>query len=220
MRLAFATPEVLSRYPEADGVTHAAIRVAVGRWAREAVARWDAAHPGAQHLLLGETPIVGERLASLARPKDDAVEPLLASRATSFLVPVPSSEVRRRIEETRARDMATPRHERDRASAAPHLVRWHWDDLVGVARKLDIVRDAPSGYEPDLYARTFSHLLRHRHTTIVHIDEIVEREDAVHVPQGVAEIVPTAIDVDAAMASIRQRSVAEIERTASDWYRL
>ncbi len=219
-RLAFDTPEILSRYPEVNGVTHAAIRVAVGRWAREAVGHWDAAHPGAEHVLLGETPIVGERLASLARPADDAVEPLLASAATLFLVPVPSSDVRRLIVEARSRDMATPRHERDRASAPAHLVRWHWDDLVAVARELCLAEEAPREYDADLYARTFAHLLRHRRATMVRIDEVVEAEETADAVDGAREIVPTPGDVAAALASIQRRPQAEVERIASEWYRL
>jgi signal recognition particle GTPase len=38
-RLAFETPALLSRYPEVDGVTHAALRKAVGVWVREALQR-------------------------------------------------------------------------------------------------------------------------------------------------------------------------------------
>src|SRR5687768_2694168 len=38
VRGSFETPEVLARYPEVDGVTHAVIRKAVGLWARGAVA--------------------------------------------------------------------------------------------------------------------------------------------------------------------------------------
>ena len=39
-RAAFERPEILARFPEVDGVTHAAIRQGVGTWARRAVHAW------------------------------------------------------------------------------------------------------------------------------------------------------------------------------------
>src|ERR671936_839377 len=47
----FETPAILARYPEVDSVTHAAIRKAVGLWAREAVLDWDREHTEERHLL-------------------------------------------------------------------------------------------------------------------------------------------------------------------------
>src|SRR3954451_10462208 len=77
----FETPEILARYPEIDGVTHAAIRKAAGLWAREAVGAWDRTHPGRSDgadVLIGEVPLVGNRLIELVQRRDDAAEALLA----------------------------------------------------------------------------------------------------------------------------------------------
>ena len=68
-----------------DGVTHAAIRKAVGLWAREGVRRWDQAHPEDRHLLIGETPLIGNRLIELAQRREDGVEPLLAGRSGQWV---------------------------------------------------------------------------------------------------------------------------------------
>lgn len=218
-RLAFDTPAILARYPEIQGVTHAAVRIAAGRWAREAVRRWDEAH-GARDLLLGETPLVGERFASLARRRDDAVEGLLASEGTLFLVPVPTAAVRERIETARARDMTAPLRDRDRASAAPHLVRWHWDDLVAVALELGVGPARPLAYDADLYARTFHLILARRHTRIVEIDEVLDVEGSARVVPEASEIVPTASEVAEAMASVEAAPVEAIDRAAAEWYRM
>src|SRR5262245_15430474 len=78
-RPVFEASEAGRRYPLTDGVTHGAIRLAVGRWARAAVARWHAEHPGTADLLIGETPFIGHRLIELARREPDDAEPLLAS---------------------------------------------------------------------------------------------------------------------------------------------
>ena len=217
-RLAFDTPALLARYPEVEGVTHAAIRVAAGRWARDAVCRWsEAGADGA--LLVGETPLVGERFASLARRADDAVEPLLASDATLFLVPVPTAAVRARIESARERDASAPVGARDVASAAPRLVSWHWHDLVAVAQRLGIASALPSGYDPDLYAATFRRVLARRHARVVEIDEIVDAAGVVRAAVDESEIVPTSGDVAAATRSVEGMPPDEVDRAAAEWYR-
>jgi len=220
-RLAFDTPEILARYPEIDGVTHAAIRIAVGRWARTAVLRWHRAHPDPEHLLIGETPLAGERLMELARPRNDALEPLLAGDATLFLIPVPSREVRRAIETARGREIAAPSHARDMASAPSHLVQRHWDELEAVADELGIARTAPGTYDPELYASVYRALLRHRRALVVPIARVLPVEGTVHeVPPGAREIVPSAAEVDSAIASQLTRSDDDVAREAADWFRV
>ncbi len=217
-RLAFDTPEILARHPEIDGVTHAAIRVAAGGWAREAVRRWDLTAP-AGDVLIGETPLIGERFASLARPSGDDLEPLLASRHTLFLVPVPSREVRAVIEAARTRDTTLSDQGHDRSSAPPHLVRSHWEDLVRVAGDVGVPgAETVSEYDPDLYARTYLRLLRHRHARMLGLYEVVPAAGPAEAVVGTAELVPTADEVAAAMAAIGPQ-MGEAERIAAGWYR-
>lgn len=218
-RLVFDTPRILARYPEVAGVTHPAIRLAVGEWARAAVLRWHDAHGDPAHILIGETPLVGERLMSLVRPRHDRVEPLLAAAATLFLVPVPSPDVRRAVEGSRARDMAAPAHARDAASAAPHLVRWHWDDLARVAGILGVPRaDPPSGYDPELYAAVYQRLLRHRRSLVMPIARVLSLPASVHEVRAAGDLVPTPAEVAAAMARVAGRTDDDVERDAARWY--
>jgi hypothetical protein len=218
-RLPFDAPRILARYPEVGGVTHAAIRIAAGRWARGAVRRWHETHPDPSHVLIGETPLVGERLMELARPRGDPVEPLLAGAATLFLIPAPSLEVRRVIEASRERDMAQPSHERDAKSAPPDLVRAHWDELERVAAARGIPPTAlPGTYDPEVYAAAYRALLRHRRALVVPLTRVLRVDASVHAaPAGVREIVPSAAEVDAAIAEQLGRSDDEIEREASRW---
>jgi hypothetical protein len=83
------------RHPQVGGVTHAVVRAAAGLWVRRAIAAWNAQHPGAEHLLVGETPFVGNRFVELARPLDDPAEPALTAPSCRFAIAVPSREVRR-----------------------------------------------------------------------------------------------------------------------------
>jgi len=136
----FETPEILGCYPEVDGVTHAVIRKAAGLWAREAVGVWQRRHPDPRELLIGEVPLIGNRLIELVQRRDDEVEALLAGEETVFLIPVPSREVRQVIEAARAREMASPSHERERANAVPGLVQALWEEIAAVARELGVER--------------------------------------------------------------------------------
>jgi len=121
------------RYPPADGVTHQVIRKAAGLWARHAITRWSERHPDPRHLLIGETPFVGNRFVELAHRLDDRAEPLLAGPSCRFVIAVPSAEVRRFLEAQRERRAADPLHPREREDAPPHVLRNLWSDLAAVA---------------------------------------------------------------------------------------
>jgi hypothetical protein len=211
-RLAFDRPEVLARYGEVDSVTHAVIRVAASRWARRAVSRWSAA-AGPESVLVGETPLIGERFATLARPQSDEAEQLLASEKTRFLIPVPSAELRDVMERARRVDVAGSGSRRDTTSAPPHLVASYWRDLVTVARNLGLTPSS-SGYDPPLYRATYLRVLRHRHASALALEEIVV--DAGTQPAA-AELVPTAAEVAEAIREVER--AGDAERSADGWYR-
>jgi hypothetical protein len=172
------------RYPVADGVTHAMIRVAAGSWVRHAVAAWCERHADPAALLVGETPFVGNRFVELARPGDDPAEAVLGAPSCRFAVAVPSAAVRRFLEAERARRAISPRHHREREDAPPHVLRALWRDLVDVARALGVAPglagpaggggDAPEiPYDPETYRRVYESVLRHRHVDVVALDAIL-----------------------------------------------
>jgi hypothetical protein len=163
-----------ARYPVIDGVTQGVIRKAVGLWVRRAVLEWARGHAAGEHLLVGETPLVGNRFIELARVEDDATEPLLAGEATRFVIPVPSREVRRLVEAERARRAARPLHEREREDAPPAVLQAVWRDLAGAAAALSLTPPPPPGaevpYDPAVYQRVYEHVLRHRRVEPLPID--------------------------------------------------
>ncbi len=217
-RLPFDTPGILARYPEVDGVTHPAIRIAAGRWARGAVARWHAAHPGGGHVLIGETPLAGERLMSLARPAADAVEELLAGPGTLFVVPVPTSAVRAAMEQARERRIDAP-DAHDAASARPHLVREHWRDLEELAHALALPVRAPGTWDPDLYADVYDRLLRCRHHAALPIAATGDVDAALAAVNGAPALRPSAREVARWIAEQDARSAADVDREAREWHR-
>ena len=221
-RGAFETPAILSRYPEVDGVTHAAIRKAVGLWAREGIRRWDQAHPEDHHLLIGETPLIGNRLIELAQRRDDGVEPLLAGRQTLFLIPAPSREVRQAIEAAREREMVNPLHARERANAPPTLVRAHFEEIARVAGQLGLPPSRSGGdYDPDVYVSVYRTLLRFRHASVLPITSVLPvRASPYDLDEVASELTPTHDDVARIMAWVDGRSQAELQREVDAWYRV
>jgi hypothetical protein len=182
------------RYPQDRGVTHGVIRLAVGRWARAAVARWYAGHAG-EALLIGETPFIGNRLIELARAGGDDAEPLLAGPTTRFVIPVPSRALRQHLEAERARRAEHPLHPREREDAPPEVLRALWREVAG--------DDRP--YDPDVYRQTYERLLTRRHATALALDTVL--------PAGAVSaydlIIPTTDLVPAADEAAR--SIEEVE---------
>lgn len=185
------------RYPQAGGITHPLIRVATGRWARAAVAHWNAAQP-ARALLIGETPLVGHRFVELVRRADDAAERVLRGAATRFAIPVPSVKVRRHLEAERARRMATPVHPREREDAPPDVLTDSWRELVGIARALGLDAPADGGYDPATYRTVYERLLRHRRAESLAWDEMLPaaRVSAYEFRIPTTELRPTSEDAD------------------------
>lgn len=189
------------RYPQEHGVTHGLIRLAVGRWARAALADWHMRHPTVEDLLMGETPFVGHRLIELARPGRDPAEPVLAAAWTRFVIPVPSRELRRHLEAERARRAREPIHPREREDASPEVLRDLWRQLVAVARTLGIAvpaarpgDDVP--YDPEIYRRVYEHLLARRHAQALALDTRLATGDlsAYDFRVPITDVVPSAGD--------------------------
>ena len=164
-------------YPADRRVTHGVVRVAVGRWARDAVARWGARTAGSSALLVGEAPLVGHRLVELVRCMDDAAEGVLSDPRTRFVVPVPSPELRYHLEAERARRTVQPLHPREREDAPPEVLHDLWRQLTSVAAALGLAgapaAGAPAPYDPALYTAVYQHVLRRRHVDVLRVDAIL-----------------------------------------------
>jgi hypothetical protein len=219
-RGAFETPAILARYPEVDGITHAAIRKAAGLWVRRAVHAWDQAHPETCHLLIGEAPLIGNRLSELAQPRPDGVEALLAGPASTFLIPAPSAELRGAIERAREREMAAPLHERERANASLDVMQSLWVDLGEVAERLGApAAGSAVGYDRDQYVGVYERLLRHRQAQVLDVTQRFEvRASPYDLTLVRSELLPTPTEVEAAMAAVESLPAGELEHQVGRWY--
>jgi hypothetical protein len=226
-RPAFEASPAGARYPVIDGVTQGVIRKAVGLWVRRAVPEWARDHAAAEHLLVGETPLVGHRFIELARAQDDAAEPLLAGDSTRFVIPVPSREVRRLVEAERARRAARPLHPREREDAPPAVLQAVWRDLAAAAAALTLAPPpSPPGadvpYDPAVYQRVYQHLLRYRRVEALAIDTSFPTAGLsvydLAIPSR--ELLPTGDEATAAIEEV-ERSYPDrrvLEREIERWY--
>jgi hypothetical protein len=215
-----------ARYPVIDGVTQPVIRKAVGLWVRRAVLEWAYGHEAREHVLVGETPLVGNRFIELARPLDDATEPLLAGEATRFVIPVPSIEVRRLVEAERARRSARPLHDREREDAPPPVLQAVWRELAGVAAALSLAPLPSPGaevpYDPVVYQRVYEHLLRHRRVEPLAIDTSFPTGGLsvydLAIPKR--EVLPSPGEAAGAIEEIERRypDLRVLEREVERWY--
>ena len=206
-RPVFEASQAGRRYPLVDGVTHAVIRRAAGLWVRDALAEWSERYREPEHLLVGETPFVGNRFVELARRIDDRAEALLTSPSCRFVIATPSRAVRSFLEDQRERRAAEPLHPREREDAPPHVLRDLWQSLAAIAGG---GTDAPVPYDPTIYAGVYERVLRHRNTELVELDVILptERLSVYDFALAPRDLVPTAMDAE--------RFIHEVERRYPD----
>jgi hypothetical protein len=223
-RPVFEASEAGRRYPLDGGVTHGVIRLAVGRWARAAVARWHADHPGSADLLIGETPFIGHRLIELARRVPDDAEPLLASLAARFVIPVPSRELRAHLEAERERRTRAPLHPREREDAPPQVLRALWGELLAAAVALGLIHavDADVPYNPIVYRKVYERLLMRRHTEALGLHTVLPTQavSAYDVQVPTVDLVPEAQEVARFVREVESRhpDPLALERVIAAWY--
>ncbi|MCA9925062.1 MAG: hypothetical protein KC419_10910 [Anaerolineales bacterium] len=222
-RKAFETAVNLTKYPEIDGVTDPSIRKAVGLWAREAVQQWHEQHPDPAHILIGELPLIGNRLIELAEPHGDAVEPLLRSDRVQFVIPVPSWEVREVIEQARARTLADPQHEQEKRDAAPNVLQALWEEVNGLARQIELTKANPkTPYNPYIYGGVYEALLHNRHAKSLLIDEVLRPAKSVYeFDVVVGELQADETAVSHFMQQVEHRYTHEALQTeVANWHRI
>jgi hypothetical protein len=221
-RQGFETPGILARYPEVAGTTHAAIRRAAGFWVRGAVKNWAAAHIHDDALLLGEAPLVGNRLIELARREADAAESFLAAHTTEFIIPAPTLAVRRAIEAMREREIEQPRHAREAANAPPNVLTQLMQELRAAGAALGVPGALPAGgYDPDVYTAVYSRLLEHRHARTLIIDECWPAAASPYdLDVAATELHPSPAQVQTAMDQAEALGSTRLEYEVRNWFRV
>lgn len=204
-RAAFETAAILQKYPEVEGVTHPVIRKAVGLWAREAVYHWATNHDSNQ-LLIGEVPLIGNRLSELTQPYPDAAETVLNNPNCLFVIPTPSRAVRQVIEAARAQTIANPRHEKESKDAQPSVLQSLWQQVAEAGARLGFT-DKVVAYDPEIYTAVYQHLLQHRHHLVLPINTVLNPNDSAYALQiNGTELAAAPTEVRETLQKVEQRN--------------
>lgn len=224
IRPAFTTVDILTKYPDTDSSAHPVLLKALGLWTRSAVLRWHHNYGGTDHILIGEAPLIGNRLMELAKPYDDEAEAILKNEKTQFVIPVPNREVRQTIERKREVTIVEPQHDKDNHDAPPIVLQMMWEKLHEIAHELGFIDTLldNSSYIPEAYRAVYEHLLKYRNTIPLTISEIFEPVGSVHDLENIeSEFVPTSADVKQILSQLEQDFTSEqIEVQVSQWYKV
>ena len=235
VRPAIERSPAAAAYPKVDGVTHPAVRIAAGLWARDMIAQWAGRSFPPEHILIGETPLVGHRFIELARVAADEAERFLSAAACRFVIPVPSVEVRRAIEGERGRRIKRPVHDREKEDAPPNVLRAQWEALAEVAPLIGArplipspggTESAPGAlsrrYDPDVYERVYRFVLRRRHAQSVPLRMLLPAAATSAYDYGVPmrELVPTPDEAAAFIRLVEARfpDPRAAHAAADEWY--
>ncbi len=228
-RAPFETAVLLQKYPESNGVTHPAIRKAVGLWARTAVHHWYTRHQQGNRLLIGETPLIGNRLIELVQAADDVIEAGLCSSQTLFVVPVPSASVRRHIEAAREKSIANPQHQNESDDAPPNVLHVIWQEVARLGQQLQVAQQATPAekpgqfvYDPGVYTAVYQHLLQHRHHHILPINTLLKPNGSVYdLPLSGTKLAAMPDEVMQIMQQIETEFTGDaLETAVANWYKI
>lgn len=179
VRVAWDRPDILARFPEVDGVTHSAIRGAIGLWLRGAMGAWFREHTSREDLLLVEAPIIGGRFAELAKRLDDPLEEHLGANETLFVIVAPTVAVHEALRERRARE-TNSESALERHNASVGVVDVQLAMVEDAAKRLGTPPRTPGTYEPDLFVQVMQSVLRHRGVLVMRPDALIGAEGSVY----------------------------------------
>jgi hypothetical protein len=214
-------PRSRSRYPEVDGVTHEGVRVAMGSWVRAAVSAWFDEHVGDDALLIVEAPHIGGRFSELAHVQNDEAEPRLSGPQTAFVVVAPEKDLQLALKRQRAADMdATSAGGYEQNNASPDLLDELTRSLRGPAGELGIEAREGQGYDPDLYAELMRRVLRHRHTTVVRPDTLIQVSGSVYdLAEASERLWADEREVEASLGVADAMDELELRARVEGWFR-
>ena len=222
-RPAFETHPAARRHAPTGGVTHVVIRRAVGLWVRDALVAWHHAHASPEHLLIGETPFVGNRFIELARRADDAAEALLRSEDCRFVLPIPSRTVRAFLEAERERRTTRPMHPRETEDAPPAVLRALWRELAGIGRSVGL-GDGGDAYDPGVYRAVYERVLVHRRVDAIAVETVLPTggRSVYDFSVPCRDLVPAAGEAETWIAEVERRypDLATLDREVARWWQV
>lgn len=189
-RKGFELPEILERFPLGDGTIHNGTKLLAGKFLLMTIKNW-VSIAQQNDILLIEAPLVGHRFIELVeKSEDQQLENHLSNENCKVIVPIPSEDVRKKIEEERAKQIDD--NAKVWIGAKPSVMKMLWKMVYNIAIELglDRAKDNDPAYDPKVVEYVFSKVCRHRHFIPLHINEVFtvpeQSEDELHALQSLA----------------------------------
>lgn len=172
-RKAFETPAISEYFPMGEGIVHNGLKLAAGKWLMDEVSLWIEEHEDDDEILLIEAPLVGNRFIELVKIQTDAIlESYLSHEGVQVIMPIPSKEVRTKIEAERKRQVNDDA--KVWTGAKPSVMLMLWKMTCGIANEFgkSIDMSGQPDYDPEVYEFVFSEILKHRYFLPLFVDEV------------------------------------------------
>jgi len=220
-RKSFETEALAKIFPMKDGQVHAGVKLCAGRWLIAYLQNWHLRTLDyANKILLIEAPLVGNRFSELAHSQDNPeLEKFLSSEQVQFVLPIPSREVRKKIEEDRAAQVSESATQW--SGAKPSVMRQLWTDTLGIGRRLQLIDSIDGKYDPNNYKKIYTYILRHRNLRVLEVNQIfdvnIKDEKSLH---SLKNVIPSTQKIDELAMEIKTQNLteAEIKEITSHWY--
>ena len=174
-RKSFESEEIAKHFPMGEGTVHDGVKIMSGLWLIDVLKNWIESNESNDKVLLIEAPLVGHRFVELVHKNgDQMVEDFLASEKSIVVMPIPTKEVREKIELERKRQVSEDA--KVWSGAKPSVMLMLWKMTCGIANKfgMDIDMSGQPPYSPGIYEYVFAEILKHRHFEPLIIDEIFQ----------------------------------------------
>jgi hypothetical protein len=130
--------------------------------------------------------------------------------------------VRQVIEDSRARTIARPRHEKESRDAQPNVLQMLWEEVAEIGAKLGLTDGENLAYDPGVYTAVYQHLLQHRHHQTLPINTVLNPNGSAYA-LGIngTELAATPTEVTQIMQQIERTYTSDaLERAVENWFQL
>lgn len=222
-RKAFETEEIAKYYPTGNGVVHNGLKIIAGKWLMDRLLDWKREFElDNNRLILIEAPLVGHRLIELIKPCPvNELEDWLSSEHTKVVMPIPSKNVRRKIEESRSKQVSEDA--KTWLGAKPSVMLMLWKKTCEIANEFgtNVDLSGQPDYDDKIYEFVFSTILKHRQFVPLRVDEVFEMpeggEEELHsLPSLIAD--QETADYYGRIVRNLYPSTDEIDQLVETWY--
>ncbi len=221
-RKAFETEKISARFPIKGDTVHNGLKLIAGQWLITVIHELLKGHNPELEILLIEAPLVGHRFVEIAKKQSiQELEEFFSSEKFQVIVPIPSIEVRKKIEADRVSQVSEDA--KVWSGAKPSVMLMIWKMICGVANDLgkDIPMDGQPPYDPEIYEFVFSEILKHRHMIPLYVNEVfdieIENETDLH-DTGSISATSEIADLYGNLVMTEHLSDDSIVATIANWY--